>query len=246
MLPEFLRTLSPPSDNPFELRAALLRDLKAATGADAGMCYAVVRIGDEEVMRIQGMIALGPSGFAETYGQTEGAPVMRYADLRSIVSIQAFELLSSDNIPEPIVDSFWVPFGLHSAVAVNLLDDDGHHLAHFCVFRADDSAPFEDTVPDALAPRIAPYRALLMGSSGWGRDEGLEAIFRTKKIPLLVTLGRRQRHIAQLVAHGCAIAAIAAELGEDEAVVRRELASVYEQLEIEDAAALAAALAEVR
>lgn len=165
VLPAFLQDRVLPSSDPREVQRALLRDLLETTHGDVASIYTIVRRDNEPVLRVFGVMVIGNHPpLEQTLRSFEGLPVGPVAILSSLTSASHFEVQHREDMPDAMVQQVWAPHGVHSCVGINLLDDDGHHVAWIGAFRLGASPLYPRQVPSHLDARIAPYRDLLIAA----------------------------------------------------------------------------------
>lgn len=171
-LPEYLERRVLPSHDSREVKRALARDLLEATGADVASVYTIVRRVEEQVLRVFGMTVVGNhEEFERALMGCEGMAVGPISTLSSLTSVEQFEVQYREDMPLPLVEMLWDPSAVHGALGVNLLDDDGGHVAWIGAYRLGDSPRFDRRVPPQISLRREPYRDLLIAAHRMSQTE---------------------------------------------------------------------------
>lgn len=172
VLPDFLQRRVLPSHDTHEVKRALARDLLEIAGADVASVYTIVRREEEQLLRVFGMTVVGRhEGFERALLGCEGMAVGPVSTLSAITSVEQFEVQLREDMPRPLVELLWDPSAVHGAIGVNLLDDDGGHVAWIGAYRLGDSPRFDRRVPADIAQRLEPYRDLLIAAHRMNRSE---------------------------------------------------------------------------
>ncbi len=154
------------STDPGEIRDAVVSDLMAATGAQAGNWYTLWRDRDRRCLVAGENRFQGPRAVAEALREIEGKPYMPVhlgetreelaGQLGMLTQANAFQIQTTDELPEELTERFWRPGEIHCSLGLNAVISD-RYAGWIGVFRTRPHPKFEPDLPARLQPRVPAY-----------------------------------------------------------------------------------------
>jgi len=157
-----------PSTNAGEIRDAIVSDIMAMSGAQAGNWYTVYREPGADVLLLGENRFQGPTAVADVLRTIEGQPYMQAQfgetaediDFAAMTRANDFEIQLATDLPAALVETFWDPGDLHCSIGFNAVVDD-RYAGWVGAFRVRPNPPFEPELLARLRPRIPTYLRLL-------------------------------------------------------------------------------------